>query len=50
MYIRSLALDIAKVLGTVGYLQSLIRTRIGKYDEGRCIQIEDFPKWLLSIA
>jgi len=50
VYIRSLALDIAKELGTVGYLQSLIRTRIGKYDEGACIQIEDFPKWLLSIA
>ena len=47
-YIRSLALDIAKELGTVGYLQSLTRTRIGEYDENSCIKIKDFPKWLLS--
>ena len=49
-YIRSLAIDIAKELGTVGYLQSLTRTRIGEYDKDSCIKIKDFPKWLLSIA
>ena len=45
-YIRSLAYDIAVKLGTVGYLQSLKRIRIGDFDENKCITIEEFPKWL----
>ena len=49
-YIRSLALDIAKELGTVGYLHSLIRTRIGEYNKDSCVKIEDFSEWLSSIA
>ena len=45
-YIRSLAMDIALSLGTVGYLKSLKRTRIGDFDEKSCITINKFPEWL----
>ena len=45
-YIRSLALDIAHELGTVGYLAKLIRTRLGHYDKNISINIEDFTKWI----
>ena len=45
-YIRSLARDIAICLGTVGHLQSLIRTRIGDFDEKDSITLKEFPKWL----
>ncbi len=45
-YIRSLACDIALSLGTVGYLKSLKRTRVGDFDEKSCIKINEFPKWL----
>ena len=45
-YIRSLALDIAHALGTVGYLDKLIRTRLGPYDKKISINIEDFTKWI----
>ena len=47
-YIRSLARDIAKELGTVGYLESLKRISIGNYNEEACIKVKDFPNWLLS--
>ena len=47
-YIRSLARDIAKKLGTVGYLESLKRISIGDYNEESCIKVKDFPNWLLS--
>ena len=45
-YIRSLAKDIANKLNTVGHLVTLERTRIGKYDKKKCIEIKeryDFP-------
>ena len=45
-YIRSLAQDIAQELNTVGHLVSLKRTRIGEYDENKCIKLSDFPKWI----
>ena len=43
-YIRVLCEDIAKKLGTVGYMKSLRRTRIGKYkveDAGKFIELEN---------
>lgn len=50
-YIRVLCEDIAKKLGTVGYMKSLRRTRIGNFrieDAGKFIEIEniltDIPK------
>ena len=49
-YIRTLAEDIAKGLNTVGYLTSLVRTKIGKYCESKAVKIEDMPKWLSSVA
>ena len=45
-YIRSLARDIAVSLGTVGYLKTLIRTRIGDFDRKCSLTIKEFPKWL----
>jgi tRNA pseudouridine55 synthase len=38
-YIRSLAKDIGKALGTGGYLKELIRTKVGKYKLKNCIKI-----------
>lgn len=49
-YIRSLARDVAIKLGTVGYLTSLTRTRIGKFDKDSAITIERIPNWLSTMA
>ena len=46
-YIRSLARDIAKMLGTEGYVTKSIRTRIGAFDERTSIDVKDFRDWLL---
>ena len=46
-YIRSLCEDIAKELGTVGYMSCLRRTRVGKFtlnDVGKVIEIEEILK------
>ena len=46
-YIRSLCEDIAKELGTVGYMSYLRRTRVGKFtlnDVGKVIEIEEILK------
>ena len=46
-YIRTLCEDIAKKLGTVGYMSSLRRTRVGNFtleDVGRIISIEEVLK------
>lgn len=43
-YIRSLCEDIADKLDTVGYMEKLVRTKVGKYslsDEGKFIKMED---------
>lgn len=45
-YIRALARDIGKALGSGGYLTDLIRTRIGKYTLQECQDIEHFTEWL----
>lgn len=45
-YIRALARDIGKALGSGGYLTGLVRTRIGQYRLEDCLEIEDFPAWL----
>ena len=46
--VSDLPKDIAKKLGTVGYLESLKRISIGDYNEESCIKVKDFPNWLLS--
>jgi len=43
-YIRALARDIGKMLGTGGYLKSLVRTRIGGYQIENSISVLDFEK------
>ena len=43
-YIRVLGLDIAKKLGTVGYLINLKRTRVGNYSIKESKSIEIFEK------
>lgn len=40
-YIRVLGNDIAEKLGTVGYLNKLIRTNVGRYDIENALKIED---------
>ena len=45
-YIRVLGSDIAKKIGTVGYLTKLTRTSIGKYSLSRSLTIKNFEsKW-----
>lgn len=48
-YIRSLAKDIANALGTNGHLVTLIRTKIGPYNEKNSLKIDDLQEWLLTI-
>lgn len=40
-YIRSLARDIAKEIGTCGYLTSLCRTQVGSIGLGQCAELQD---------
>ncbi|HEY8963377.1 MAG TPA: tRNA pseudouridine(55) synthase TruB [Alphaproteobacteria bacterium] len=42
MYVRSLGRDIAKQLGTVGYISTLIRTRVGAFSLDDAIPLDDF--------
>jgi len=49
-YIRVLGSDIAKKLGTVGYLNQLIRTKIGPYNISSSIKIKDFEEQWKSIT
>jgi tRNA pseudouridine55 synthase len=44
-YVRVLALDIARELGTLGYLTALTRTRVGNYSETDSIQMNDLGIW-----
>ena len=39
-YVRSLARDIAQLLGTVGYVSRLRRTRVGVFEEKYAIPLE----------
>ena len=43
-YIRSLARDIAVALGTVGHLVALRRTRVGPFDEGNAISLDELAE------
>ena len=42
VYIRSLARDIGKELGTGGYLAELERTRVGQFTKEKAIPLEKF--------
>ena len=45
-YIRSLARDIGRALGSGAYLTALCRTRLGSIGIDDCISIDDFQQWL----
>ena len=45
-YIRSLARDIGKALGSGAYLTALCRTRVGDVQLVNCIEMDNFPTWL----
>ena len=45
-YIRSLARDIGRALGTGAYLTALCRTRLGEVRIEDCVTMDDFPQWL----
>lgn len=45
-YIRSLARDIGRALGSGAYLTALCRTRLGNVSIDDCITLDDFPQWL----
>lgn len=47
-YIRSLARDIGHKLNTEGYVDSLIRSRVGSFDRLASISAEDLKLWLQS--
>ena len=49
-YIRVLGRDIAKKLGTVGYLNQLIRTKVGPFNILSSIKIKDFEEQWKSIT
>lgn len=48
-YIRSIANDIGKVLGTGGYLSSLCRTRIGVFNNADAISVKEFEEQIQKI-
>ncbi len=49
-YVRVLGKDIAEKIGTLGYLISLTRTKVGQYTLNKSQSIEDFEnKWKSSI-
>lgn len=43
-YIRSLCQDIAKALGTIGYMTNLKRTKLGIFDIKDSVSLEEFEK------
>ena len=45
-YIRSLARDIGKAIGSGAYLTALCRTRVGDVRIEDCQTFDDFPAWL----
>jgi tRNA pseudouridine55 synthase len=49
-YVRVLGSDIAKALGTVGYLTKLVRQSVGKFIVEEAIQIEEFEKQWKNIS
>lgn len=44
-YIRQLGSDIAKKLGTLGYLKTLSRIQVGDFNSENTLQLEDIDNW-----
>ena len=49
-YIRALARDIGKALGSGAFLEALCRTRIGEVRIEECITMEEFPEWVEKVT
>lgn len=47
-YIRALARDIGKALGSGAYLTELRRTRVGEVNVEKCMTLEDFETWIAN--
>ena len=47
-YIRTLGMDFARALGTVGHLTALRRTKIGEYNVSDAKTIEQWVAWANS--
>ncbi len=45
-YIRSLARDLGRALGSGAFLTELRRTKAGDYSVGECVSFEHFKEWL----
>lgn len=45
-YIRALARDIGRALGSGAYLTALRRTRVGQFSTDNCINFDSFDEWL----
>ena len=49
-YIRALARDIGKALGSGAFLTALCRTRLGDVRIEDCLTLDQFPQWLDKIT
>lgn len=45
-YIRALARDIGRALGSGAYLITLCRTRVGEFTIDRCLDLDEVEEWL----
>lgn len=45
-YIRALARDIGRALGSGAYLTTLCRTRVGEFTIDRCLDLDEVDEWL----
>lgn len=45
-YIRALARDIGRALGSGAYLTTLCRTRVGEFTIDRCLDLDEVEEWL----
>lgn len=45
-YIRALARDIGRALGSGAYLTTLCRTRVGEFTIDRCLDLDEMEEWL----
>lgn len=45
-YIRALARDIGRALGSGAYITTLCRTRVGEFTIDRCLDLDEVEEWL----
>jgi tRNA pseudouridine55 synthase len=49
-YIRALARDLGRALGSGAFLTALRRTRVGDYDEDNCVDFDRVEDWLSALT